>query len=340
MSRKLFGLAIRVAISSTILFLPGALNAGARDDSPDGKVRELARRVAAESPRGKAGCVNWNNREAVSEARSEQMKSTFVEELQGNQADASAQAAASGSCGVSVYLERTPTQVVVTARTESGEKQSWIAVIPRAGMPVDNVGASTPRIEKELLWQQSERILDAILVRGENGAADRLIVLSRDAVTVRQKQAGAWKTVYAKRLGDAATLQRMPHGELWFSPDQAEKLKIVVGGKSCQTALTEDSGMTCGQTSDAPRAGMLLASNCDARVWWLRGDGGDMTEADRLELTTTPAQQNQAAVAELTMPGPVLAISSGEALRADSAVVFNLGTGNYEVYRISLACGL
>ena len=50
--------------------------------------------------------------------------------------------------------------------------------------------------------------------------------------------------------------------------------------------------------------------------------------------------QTQTSIAELSMPGPVLSLSSGEALRADTAAVFNLATGNYEVYRIVLACGL
>ena len=45
-------------------------------------------------------------------------------------------------------------------------------------------------------------------------------------------------------------------------------------------------------------------------------------------------------VAGLATNGPVVSISSGEALRADTVVVFNLSTGNYEVYRVSLACGL
>jgi hypothetical protein len=85
---------------------------------------------------------------------------------------------------------------------------------------------------------------------------------------------------------------------------------------------------------------MLLSSSCDARVWWLRGDGGDRTEPDRLELTVSSVSQGSASLAELSMPGPVLSISSGEALRADTAVVFHLSTGNYEVYRITLACGL
>lgn len=339
MSRKLFRLAIHLVIFSTFLFLIRVSNARARDDSPDGKVRELARRVAADAPRAKAGCVNWNNHEAVSETRSQQLKSLFIEELQGKQTDAGVQAAA-GSCVVSVYLEKTPTQVVLAARLEAAEKQTWLASIERAGMPPDAMGTSVPRIEKELLWRQSERILDAILVRADNGAADRLVVLSKDALSVHQKQNGEWKVVYAKPLGDAAVAQRTPHGELWFSPEQPEKLKIVIGGKSCQTTLAENAALNCTQTNEAARAGMLLASNCDTRTWWLRGDGGDMTEADRLELTTAAAQQTSSPVAELSMPGPVLAISSGEALRADSAIVFNLSTGNYEVYRISLACGL
>jgi hypothetical protein len=60
---------------------------------------------------------------------------------------------------------------------------------------------------------------------------------------------------------------------------------------------------------------------------------------DHLELTIPSAQKTEVAVAELPMPGPVLSISSGEGVRADTAVVFNLATGNYEVYRIALACG-
>ncbi|GAC1642575.1 MAG: hypothetical protein NVS9B14_24140 [Candidatus Acidiferrum sp.] len=285
--------------------------------------------------------MNWNNEAAVSEARSQQMKSAFVEELQGKQTEASAPATQT-SCGVSVYLQKTPTQVVVTAKAEIGEAQPLFAAIPRAGMAIDNVGASAPRIEKELLWRQNEQILDAILVRSENGAADRLVVLSKDAVTVQQKQNGAWKVSYVKPLGDVATALRGARGALSYSPEQPEKLKISVGEKSCQTTLAESAAFDCTQANDSPRTGLLLASNCDTRVWWLRSDGGDLTMPDRLELVPTSAPQTQAqpAVAELPMPGPVLSISSGEALRADSAVVFNLGTGNYEVYRISLACGL
>ncbi len=283
-------------------------------------------------------CVNWNNHEAVSEAHSQQLKSAFVEEAQGKQGDSPA---ATTNCAVSVFLERTPAQIVVTADVENGAgKQYMFAAIPRAEIPGESSTSSTPRLEKEMLWQQGDRILDALFVRGENGASDRLVVLQKDVLNVYEKQAGGWKLVQTKSLGEAAVTQRAPRGELSFSPDQPERLKLVLAGKSCQTTVSDASPLNCQQSAESARAGMLLASTCDSRVWWLRSGGGDATMPDRLELLNSSSPQAQGpAVTELATPGPVLSISSGEALRGDTAVVFNLATGNYEVYRIALACG-
>jgi hypothetical protein len=310
----------------------------ARDDSAEHHVRELAHRVSTELPRNKVNCVNWNNHEAVSDSRSQQWKSEFLEELRGQQSDALTTA---GDCSVSVYLERTPTQVVVTADVENGNgKQVLFATIPRTGIPAENATSTALRLEKEMLWQQSERILDAIFVRGENGARDRLILLQKDILDVYEKQAGGWKEAQSKPLGDAATTQRAPRGELYFSLDQPDHLKIVLAGKTCQTKLSDVAPPSCQQNLDVWRTGMLLSSPCGSQVWWLRSDGGDSTMPDRLELVNPSLSATQTPVAELATSGPVLSISSGEALRADTAVVFNLSTGNYEVHRIALACGL
>ena len=282
-------------------------------------------------------CVNWTNHEAFSEARSQQLKSAFVEELQGKQSDSQAPA---NNCSVSVFLERTPTQIVVTAGMENGgSNQYFFATIPRAEIPAETGSSSTPRLEKEILWQQSERILDALFLRGGNDTSDRLLILSKEALITYEKQSGAWKATYSKPLAEAAVTQRAPRGELYFSLDQPDRLKIVLTGKSCQTTLSDASPLNCQQNSDVWRTGMLLASSCDSGVWWLRSDGDDMTVPDHLELVSPSLPQSQTPIAEISMPGPVLSISSGEALRADTAVVFNLATGNYEVYRIVLACG-
>ena len=262
----------------------------------------------------------------------------FVEELQGRESDS---ATAAENCSVSVYLERTPAQVVVTADVENGsEKRELFAVIPRAGIPAESGNVSTLRLEKELLWQQSERILDAVFVRGEDGASDRLVVLQKDVLNVYEKWSGSWKEVQSKPLADATARQRGPHGELYYSLDQPDRVKIVLAGKTCQASLGDATAQSCHQNLDVWRTGMLLSSQCNSQVWWLRSDGGDMTVPDRLELVNPSLPATQAPVAELATAGPVFSISSGEALRADTAVVFNLSTGNYEVYRIALACGL
>lgn len=262
----------------------------------------------------------------------------FVEEMPSAQSDP---ATTAGNCGVAVHLERTPTQVMITADVENGNgKQVLFAAIPRAGIPAESANVATLRLEKELLWQQSERILDAIFVRGENGASDRLVVLQKDVLNVYEKRSGSWKEVQSKPLGDATARQRGPRGELYYALDQPDRVKMALAGKTCQANLSDAAAPSCQQNLDVWRTGMLLSSPCSSQVWWLRSDGGDMTVQDRLELVNPSLPATQAPVAELATAGPVLSISSGEALRADTAIVFNLSTGNYEVHRIALACGL
>jgi len=283
--------------------------------------------------------MKWTNHEAVSEARSQQWKGTFAEELQIKAGDSSP--ASAGNCAVSVDLHKTPTQIVLTAEVENGgnDKGRLFAAISRAGIPVESVGASTPRMEKELLWQQRELILDAIFVRGANRATDRLIVLQKDALVVYERQGAEWKASLTKPLSEASMTQRAPRGEIYYSLDQPDRVKIVFTEKSCQVNLIDASPFNCQAGSEAARTGMLLVSACDSRTWWLRGDGGDLTMPDHLELVQSSTQKTEASVAELPVPGPVLSISSGEGVRADTAVAFNLATGNYEVYRVALACG-
>ena len=83
---------------------------------------------------------------------------------------------------------------------------------------------------------------------------------------------------------------------------------------------------------------MYFASTCDRGVWWLRAEPGDWSVPDRLLLRNPSLPNSAPPAAELDLPGPSLSISTGRRMQSDTTVVFNLSTGNYEVYRITLAC--
>jgi hypothetical protein len=65
----------------------------------------------------------------------------------------------------------------------------------------------------------------------------------------------------------------------------------------------------------------------------------DWTSEDRLSLHNAGAAKDAAAVAELRVGGPVVSISAAESAGSATVVVRDLGSGNYEVYRVALACG-
>ena len=84
---------------------------------------------------------------------------------------------------------------------------------------------------------------------------------------------------------------------------------------------------------------MFLASPCDRGAWWLSGESEDWSVPDRLLLRNPALPKSAPPAAELDLPGPSLSISTGRHMQSDTTVVFNLSTGNYEVYRVTLACG-
>ena len=86
--------------------------------------------------------------------------------------------------------------------------------------------------------------------------------------------------------------------------------------------------------------GRLMAlPNCGTQTWWLKSDDADWAVEDRLLLRNSGTAKENAPVAELRVAGPVLSVSAGESPADATVVLRNLVTGNYEVYRLAVACG-
>jgi hypothetical protein len=98
--------------------------------------------------------------------------------------------------------------------------------------------------------------------------------------------------------------------------------------------LTDSSASGGDAQSDA----VALTSSCDVTTWKLLSGESDWTRPDRLLLVGAGMKRDEA-VASLEFGGPVLRVASAENAKVALAVVFDLSSGNYEVYRVTMACG-
>ena len=83
----------------------------------------------------------------------------------------------------------------------------------------------------------------------------------------------------------------------------------------------------------------MLTSSCDSSDWNLEADGNDWSTTDLLQAVPADTSRQGSAAVLSEFPGPVLSINEEQNPNSALIVARNLRTGNYEVYRITLACG-
>jgi hypothetical protein len=126
--------------------------------------------------------------------------------------------------------------------------------------------------------------------------------------------------------------------ELSLEPDSPS---IVFSEKSCPFTWTAaNAEIPCHAAKFVPRAPTVLTPSCDSGAWKLLADGADWTTPDLLQaVPNDPSQKGSAAILS-DFPGPIISISAEQNPSPSAFVVTrNLRTGNYEVYKVTLACG-
>ncbi len=167
-----------------------------------------------------------------------------------------------------------------------------------------------------------------------------MIVLAEDALVIYGEEQGAWNLRTTKQLPPGTNQrQRSARGQLIIADENVSQVGILLPGRRCETNWTDDSPVVCSvTTAEMHPARLLAAPACGTHTWWLRSDGADWTSEDRLTLRNSVAPSNSPPAAELNVPGPVFSISAGPDAGSATAVVRNVLTGNYEVYRVALSC--
>jgi hypothetical protein len=337
-ARRIRLLAYTIAFIISLVPVGDSIFAQPQTQTLEDCVERLARKVVA-LPHERRMSLVWTNHANLSEQRAENLRVVFAARLEATSQVRLVQGEAAPALLVSI--EQTPSQIVLTATVPAeGGTNVAIEQAARSLVARDARPSNVLRLEKELRWQQEAKILSAVLPAMSAGEEKTMIVLAEDALVIYSEEQGVWNLRTTKLLPPGTNQrQRSARGQLIIADENVSQVGILLPGRRCETSWTDDSPVVCSvMTAEMHPARLLAASACATHTWWLRSDGTDWTSEDRLTLRNSAAPSNSPPAAELNVPGPVFSISAGPDVGSATAVVRNVVTGNYEVYRVVLSC--
>lgn len=320
-------------------------------ETPEGLVRTLAQRVAETRELPEKIAVEWNNVSSLPEAQSLLFREVFMQELGTRRTIVPANA---GTPLLRISLRETPTDfLLVTQETgPAGDQIRMTSLSKTLFLPTMARGAGF-RLVKELLWQQPQPVLDAREFSEAAGSPANIFLLKTDALAIYREANERLSTVQELGFGNYRYISRDLCGDLQKNKDGG--LVATLPNLTCllhgPAASSDRWTMTCSANGGAGRCtgsrasggdaepeAVALTSSCDGTTWKLLSGESDWTRPDRLLLVGAGMKRDEA-VALLEFGGPVLRVVSAEDGQAALTVVFDLSSGNYEVYRVAIACG-
>lgn len=319
------------------LFLPpssaGAQSPAEESLSLEDALHRLADRVAAIPNHGPLRLQFFQDLAFAAETGRD-WQDSFRQELESRRLSLTDDPAASV---LRIGVAETPTQLVLSACLRTAEKDDVrLITFPRGNFGAARLPVASVRLEKQLLYETPERVLDASSL-SKDGQSGMVLLAYRGAVlsVLRLDASGSVEQTIPLALA-GASLSRDPRGELALHAGDAA---VDLPGKSCQFAWATPADLTCRSRKTAWRSPTVLTASCDASSWKLFAEASDWTTPDLLQAVPDDSAQKGSATVGSDFPGPVLNINGEHNPSSALVVARNLRTGNYEVYRITLACG-
>jgi hypothetical protein len=330
------GLSVFCLLLGFALFL---LPVPSRAESLEDAAHELAMKVCLAAHKQSVK-VAWQEPSQSLEFLSDAHKRVFLEQIS---ACGMGLAENSDAPVLTVTMQVTVSRALLIANwTDSqGSRQTVMVGISRASLFAAHETPSAPQLHRELLWQQEKPIQSAMEWVDPSSQEHFLLVLSNDFLLRIQSENGAWKVMDSTELPAVRRRSRSGDG-MFLYPGPGRPFGILLGGKICDLKLDERVSFTCSGINLEAKAPQIL-SVCEERPRYLATDIGDYTQTDRIILRGPVENQaarppNDGDTSSIEVPGPVLGVSVAENVKAAFAVVKNLSTGNYEVYRITAVC--
>jgi hypothetical protein len=224
------------AVLSALLFL---IPAGARAaDDGTTAARELARKTAAFAGKGEPVSVAWSNLSSLGASDLLQVRGVFEAAFR----EAGGRVGEAGSpTEAHVTLSENRTQYLLAEEIRKGDdRQVWISAWKRA--EASSVTSPAVTLEKKLLWEQDEPMLDVAFPAGA------MVILSPSKVTLYRRQAGPWAPSAVLPLSPTKPWPRDLRGHLRVN---AQSFQAYLPGMACSGAVEPAFVLECRQ-SDEP----------------------------------------------------------------------------------------
>jgi hypothetical protein len=324
-----------------LAFLSACLSGSLHADSLEDAARALAAKVCA-APHQQSVKLDWQMPPELPAPSSDLVKNAFFSQLSGCRM---VTGETPGLPLLTIAIRLTASKALLVASFENSKEGPLVRMteIQREDFSISHDASRTPRLQSELLWQQ-ERPLDSAMEWYDPSTQQHFLFLLSQGSFVRLRSTNeVWAELDSAELPVAAPRSRLGSGGgtfLYFSAET--KLRILINRKLC---AFEPAGSLSFKCTDTDLGGKVLriSAECGNTPWWLWTDSGDYTQRDRIicgktQVTAAELLANEATSHSLEMPGPVLDVSTTLDSKAAIAVVRNLSMGNYEVYRVTLAC--
>ncbi len=331
------GITVLCQLLGFVLFLVAPV---LRAESLEDAAHELAMKVCASAHKQPVR-IHWQETADSPGYLSESRRKVFLEQIS---ACGMAVSENSDAPVLTVVIRVTATRALLIAEVTdaAGGQQIYMVEFPRASLYVAREISPTPQLRRELLWQQEKPIQSAVEWQ-DQATEERFLFLLSDGLFIRCRfDHGAWREMDSTELPAVNRRPRLGEGFFVYSQPK-EKLGFVLHNMLCDFNASGRVSFSCSETGFGGKL-VDLSSSCEESPRYLSTGKGDYTQPDRIMLTRpvgegAAASREESYAGSVDMPGPVLDISVTEHSKAAFAVVKNLSTGDYEVYRITAVCG-
>ncbi len=248
-TRRVLFLLLAILILTLFFAVPVVSWADRPDATLDAAAHQLADKITAALPPREAIFLDLRNLSSLSGLEVAAVRRALESELQ--------------SRGLQLVPRSAPSAEVRLTLSETPDGFLWVVEVPRAradapqvemvSLPKPRSSATTPRapellLEKKLIWEQEEQILDVALLQDSSGPAPMMLILEPKKVSLYRRQSDRWELRHSYDVPAAKPWPRDLRGQILL---EDHFFQIHLPGIECDGDAWKAITMECEEIATA-----------------------------------------------------------------------------------------